>query len=458
VRRALALAALLAASPLAAQGTADSIHTKVQRTRLDSVAAQLSLNCASSTASAGLCAQRARLDSARTLEVFVTPGIVILPGQSIQAAVNAAPTNTTFILKTGTHAAQSVTPKNGDKFRGEVGTVMDGMGSTQFAFRGYNGSAWVNDVQIRNMRITGYVPPAQNAPIWGGNDIQNGTERWVLDSLDVSYNGNIGIRIGNHMQVLRTNTHHNGTMGIGGVAIGAVVDNIESAYNNNGCVNPPDFESGGSKFVLTDSLIVRNSFWHHNCGPGLWLDISNVHWLLEGNRTEYNVREGIAIEISFAGIIRNNAVRRNGWPTDPYRQNGWLWDAGIAMQASEGVEVYGNTLVENFNGIVIVQQTRNASTGDIYAPSGGYIARNNFIHDNVVYQRTLAPGGDGSVSGAATDIVGNTAFFTSQNNRWVNNTYYLGTTNTRPFAWQFGYRTAAEWRAYGQDVSGTFLP
>jgi hypothetical protein len=92
----------------------------------------------------------------------------------------------------------------------------------------------------------------------------------------------------------------------------------------------------------------------------------------------------------------------------------------------------------------------------VYAPTGGYLAQNVYVHDNTVYQRTPASGGNGGVSGAANDL-GDTATFLTRNNRWVNNTYYLG-TNARPFAWMNGVRTAAEWSAYKQDATGSFNP
>jgi hypothetical protein len=385
-------------------------------------------------------------------------GIAILPGQSIQSFVDANPTGTTFILKTGTHVRQTVVPKDSMTFVGEVGTIMDGQNVTQFAFKGYNGSRWINNVAIKNLAITNYAPPSQNGAIYGGDDTTNSTTAWTLDTIDVGYSGNLGVRIGNGMRVLNSKLHHCNTINIGGVGNGVLIDGVESSYGNPNLANDPGFESGGTKFVLTDSLIVRNSFFHHNGGVGLWLDISNANFILENNRVEDNVREGIVNEIGFAGIIRNNTVRRNGWPTDPYRANGWLWDAGIGIHASAGVEVYGNILDENFNGIVIIQQPRDVAHGDVYAPTGGYIAQNNYIHDNTIYQRTPAPGGDGGASGAATDIIGGDALFTSRNNRWVNNTYYLGTTNVRPFAWMNGFRTAAEWKAFGQDASGSFNP
>ena len=386
-------------------------------------------------------------------------GIAILPGESIQAKVDANPAGTTFILKAGTHVRQTVVPKDGNVFRGEPGTVLDGQNATQFAFRGHNGARWVNNVTVRNLAITKYAPPAQNGAIWGGDDNANATTGWTLDSVEVSYSTNLGVRIGNRMRVLRSNLHHNSSINIGGNGRAVLVDGTSSTFGNPGCAKDPGFESGGSKFVMTDSLIVRNSTFSNNCGVGLWLDIKNVNYQLYNNVIENNVREGLCIEVSFGGKVYNNQVNRNGWPTDPYRPNGWLWDAGIGIHASPDVEVYGNTLTENFQGIVIIQQPRNVSTGDSYAPSGGFIAQNIYVHDNIVYQRTFggANGGDGSVGAGAANDAGDTATFTSRNNRWANNTYYLG-TNTRPFAWMNGYRTAAEWRAYGQDVTGSFNP
>jgi len=53
--------------------------------------------------------------------------------------------------------------------------------------------------------------------------------------------------------------------------------------------------------------------------------------------------------------------------------------------------------------------------------------------------------------------VGSTAIFTSRNNRWVHNTYYLG-TNAAPFEFSNGTRSAAQWRGYGQDATGLFNP
>jgi len=378
----------------------------------------------------------------------------IRAGQSIQAAVDAHPAGTSFVLAAGTHVRQTVIPKNGDTFTGEAGTVMDGEGVTPYAFTGYNGSMWVNDVTIRRIAVTRYVPPAQMGAIRaGGHDRTQSTSGWVLDSLDVHHNANLGVRIGNHMRVLHSNLHHNGTLNIGGVAIGALVDGIESAYGNNGCSNDPGFEAGGSKFAGTDSLIVRNSFFHHNCGPGLWLDTDNINYVLENNRVEDNTREGIVSEISYKGVIRNNAVRRNGWRTDPFRAKGWGWDAGIGIHASSDVEVYGNTVEDNFNVIIAIQQNRGRGA---YGP---YLVQNLYVHDNRVKQNT--PEGRGLLNAAAGAVqdVGDNAIFTSRNNRFRKNTYYLlpaARCNSQEFQWYNAGKSDAQWKSVGNDISGTF--
>ena len=62
--------------------------------------------------------------------------IAIAPGENIQAKVDANPAGTTFLLKEGTHVRQSVVPKDGNVFRGERGTVLDGQNVTAFAFKG----------------------------------------------------------------------------------------------------------------------------------------------------------------------------------------------------------------------------------------------------------------------------------------------------------------------------------
>ena len=282
----------------------------------------------------------------------------ILPGQSIQAAVNANGAGTTYLIKAGRHSRQSVLPKSGDAFRCEPGAILDGENLTAHAFTRSGGDP--DNVRIVGCVIERYAPPAQmGAILAGGHAASDGTSGWIVDSTEVRNNANLGIRLGARMKVRWSYVHHNGQLGIGGTGDDILIEGNEIAYNNPSNLGDLNFEAGGTKFVLTNRLVVRNNFVHHNTGPGLWTDIDNDATLFEGNLVEDNLREGIVTEISYSAIIRNNTVRRNGLGDS--RSAAWLWGAGIGIHASggTGIEIYGNVLEGNAHGIALIQQNRS---------------------------------------------------------------------------------------------------
>ena len=170
----------------------------------------------------------------------------------------------------------------------------------------------------------------------------------------------------------------------------------------------------------------------------LWTDIENIRTLYEGNTSEDNLRMGIFHEISYDAVIRGNVVRRNGFGFLP-----WLWGAGILVAASPNVEITGNTVEGNADGIVGVQQNRGSG---MYGP---FYISNLWVHDNVVRQTA-------GQSGLAQDI-GDSSIFTGRNNRFERNTYQEACGN-RHWAWANAERTWIEWRAAGQDAAGSCTP
>jgi parallel beta-helix repeat protein len=347
--------------------------------------------------------------------------------------VDQHPTGTTFYLKAGRYARQSITPKTGNVFIGEPGAVLDGQGATTYAFQGT-----ASNVKIQQLIIENYNPPAQMGAVKAGDhSASDGTRGWVVADCEIRYNATGGIRIGHGMQVLRNKVHHNGQEGIVGIGDNVLVEGNEIAFNNYEDKFNPGWEAGGTKFVKTDGLIVRNNYVHDNHGPGLWTDIDNINTLYEGNRVENNTMMGIFHEISYKATIRNNTVRGNG-----FGMNQWLYGAGIMVSASQDVEVYGNTVEGNANGITAVQQARGSGS------YGEYLVRNVYVHDNRVTMRS-------GRSGIAQDV-GDNAVFTSRNNRFAHNTYTLG-TNSRPFEWMNAQITESQWKSYGQDAVGSFL-
>ena len=443
-------------------------------------------------------------------------GTPISPGQSIQAAVDAAPGGTSFVLKAGVHRMQTIRPKDGDKFTGESGTILSGARLLTTFTR--SGAYWVAGGQTQQGQIHGDCQPGYprcsypeqlyiddqlqlhvaslagvTAGTWyfdygadqiylgsdptghrvetsvttdafeaTGNNVTisglivekfanlaqfgaiqtDGASGWIITNNEVRWNHGLGIRVSSGAQVTGNNVHHNGQMGIGGGGTDVLVENNQIYYNNAAGFDY-GWEGGGTKFAGTTRLKLRNNVVHHNNGPGLWLDIDNIDFLIEGNTTEDNyatlaaAAPGIMIEISYGGVIRNNASRRNGSGF-----SGWLWSAGILVAASggSGLEIVGNTVEDNEHGITLIQQNRGSGA---YGP---YLVQNVYVHDNIIRM----PKG---MTGGAQDA-GDNSVFSGRNNRFVHNTYYLA--GGGHFAWMNGERSDTEWRGYGMDTTGTF--
>jgi hypothetical protein len=65
--------------------------------------------------------------SSAVVTISGSPVVTIMPGQNIQSVVNSYPAGTTFLLKAGVHRNQTITPRTGDSFVGEMS------GSTRLA-------------------------------------------------------------------------------------------------------------------------------------------------------------------------------------------------------------------------------------------------------------------------------------------------------------------------------------
>jgi NPCBM/NEW2 domain/Right handed beta helix region len=436
-------------------------------------------------------------------------GTAIYPGEDIQEQVNASPAGTTFVLKAGYHRMQTISPKEGNVFSGEVGAIVSGAslltnfgrsgsyfvatGQTQqgvvhgYCEDGYPGCQYPEELFIDDQRLihvdslaavapgkwffdyaadaiyfsddpaghrvetsvttSAFLPTANNVTLsnlivekyanlaqYGPINAEN-TRGWVLSGNEVRLNHGGGIRIGHTARLIKNNVHHNGQMGIGGIGDDVLVEDNEIAYNNGAHFNCM-WECGGTKFVLTKRLVVRKNFIHHNDGPGLWTDIDNIDTLFEENRVEDNGWMGIVHEISFAAIIRNNTVLRNGFAFP-----GWAWGAGILVAASPNVEIYGNVVDNNADGITVVQQARGEDS------LGPHETANVWVHDNTI---TMPQGWTGMVQD-----IGDDSYFTSRNNRFDRNIYHFP-DGAAAFVWMDGERNESQWRAYGLDVNGTF--
>ncbi len=345
------------------------------------------------------------------------------PGTDIGDLAKDSPKGTVFMIH-GTHYNQTIKPRDGQQFIGADDAVLDGKGRTDYAF---DGSA--DDVVIRNLEIRNYDSNKQRGAI----DADGGD--WTVEGCDIHHNAAVGVRLSSGTPTVRFNRiHHNYQLGINVPhSVNGLIEGNEISYNNFEQDYNWGWEAGGSKFWSTTNLTVRGNWSHHNHGPGLWTDHDNIGLIYENNLIEDNFANGIFHEIGYDAIIRNNTIRRNGFGHDA-----WLWGAGIVIASSQNVEVYGNLVEDNYNGITMTQQNRGSGE---YGP---YVARNNYVHDNVII--------DSGLTGAAEDIAGNKIY--DDNNRFENNDYY----GDVGWSWRAHTHSFSEWQDFGHDDTGSYTP
>jgi parallel beta-helix repeat protein len=285
-------------------------------------------------------------------------------------------------------------------------------------------------VTVRGFRIQDFASPAQHGAI------DTTAPGWVIAHNTVQVNHGAGITSGGHVRIVRNRVLRNGEEGIAGVGHHTLVAHNVVAHNNNDQFDA-GWEAGGCKWAVTNGLMVRDNVVHDNNGPGLWTDIDSVGTTYQGNRVYNNADAGIFHEISGTAVIKDNVVTGNG-----FGKPEWLWGSGILLAASHDVEVSGNTLFHNAEGIGLVQQDRGNSSVD-GAPR---VLHNIAIRDNVVHL-------DRGNAGVVEDN-GDEALFADNTISWTDDEWY-GAHGKR-FEWNDTEITAAGWRRSGHDVHGMF--
>jgi parallel beta-helix repeat protein len=233
--------------------------------------------------------------------------------------------------------------------------------------------------------------------------------------------------------------------GMQGTGEGPLVEGNEISFNNTAgyhTANGGCWAAGGTKFAYSKHLLVRRNYVHDNYCVGLWTDIDNINTIYEENRIENNYAQGIFVEISYAGVIRNNTIKGN-------------MGVGILFNSSSDQDVYGNTLEGNGVGtpdngvtvhpanrgdIVIIQQDRGSGR------YGERLSKNIFVHGNTI---TIAAGVTG-----ATRAQGNSSVFT-QNVRFQDNHYIVPDLAGSWWVWQKGPCNWSDWKSLGHDTAGT---
>jgi Right handed beta helix region len=323
-------------------------------------------------------------------------------GDVAQRVVDAHPAGTTYLIKAGTHLRNfSVQPRSGDTFCGEPGAVLDGGRSLKSAFYGGASGVTLDSVTVRD-----YASGRQGAAIHP----ETHASGWVVRNVSALHNGWAGLQGADGMRILGGHYNDNDQLGIGGnAATGILLDGLDRdpttfdgpELARNHCLHEAcDWESGGMKWDV-GQVTIRNAHVHDNDYRGLWADINARNAVIEHNLVEDNLAEGIFYEISRDAVIRYNRVYGNG-----LRGAGWYWDGGITVASSSNVEIYGNHLSGNYNGITGTQQDRPDSTPPAHLLAGLH------VHDNLICATAGGEHHTGVVADNGANLAGRDISFT----------------------------------------------
>jgi len=397
----------------------------------------------------------------------------VTPATNVQAVVNNAPSGTTFCFAPGTYTDVSrLSPKSGDVFDGDnQKAILDGGGTLFHAFgatesdpgSGQPEIAAAN-VTVRGFVIQHYNPPQQTAAIEASE-----APGWIIENNSIVHNAEMGVATGNDVRVLDNTINYNGREAFGAQGTGGLYRGNEMGWNNNP-YNPNlpggsgGFEAGGGKCWATTHLTLSDNYVHDNGGNGIWCDTNNIYTTIDHNTVVNNWGAGIYLEISYDASITDNTVEHNGMPSSPGggQRLGYLWDAGIqlrgsgALSASSPLIISGNNVIDNYNGITLLQSPNGAYGACNTDPvtHGPCLVQNVLVEHNTI---SMTQGATGAVQDGAGDGI-----FTTQNNHFVANVYIVNASCCTDgysygwLAWADDWRTWAQWQGEGNDLAGSF--
>ena len=257
---------------------------------------------------ARICGNKAHLDGPSSPP---DGAVVIQPGTNVSDVTNNHGAGTVFWLSPGTHTTgpdqyDNITPKQGNKYIGAPGAVLDGKGVNAYAFTGQE-----TGVRIAYLTIKNFVAPNQEGVV--NHDQANG---WIIEHNTIADNSGAAL-MGGARQVLAYNCiARNGQYGLNYFQTGDGIEDVivhhnEIVRNNTDRVDPDCGCSGGAKFWAVNGAEITDNWVHDNYGVGLWADTDNRDFRIEGNLIQNNDDVGLFYEISYNALIRNNAFREN---------------------------------------------------------------------------------------------------------------------------------------------------
>ncbi|MFJ5097180.1 right-handed parallel beta-helix repeat-containing protein [Streptomyces sp. NPDC088557] len=313
--------------------------------------------------------------------VSVDPAVV----GDLAAKTASSPAGSTFWLRPGTHRLDGdryaqVVPKEGNRYLGAPGAVLDGGKVNQYAFGGT-----ARGVTLSHLTVQRFVAPNNEGVV--NHDMADG---WVIEHTTIQHNSGAGLMAGARQRLTGSCLRANGQYGMNAYKTGDSIRGLVVEGNEVVGNNTDDWErrepgcgcSGGIKFWAVDGADVRGNWVHDNRGAGLWADNNNNDFRIEDNVIEANDGAALVYETSYNAVIRNNTIRRNNWVEGRASADGgddfpyatvYVSESGGEPRVparTDKIEIYRNVLEDNWNGITLWENAdrfcnspANTSTG-----------------------------------------------------------------------------------------------
>ncbi|GAB3927690.1 right-handed parallel beta-helix repeat-containing protein [Kribbella albertanoniae] len=313
-----------------------------------------------------------------------TGAVPVSTTQNLQDLTAQHPAGTTFYLAAGTHRLAGgeflqVIPKEGNRYVGAPGAILDGGKQNRYAFTGYAPNVMISHLTIQNFG----APKGNNDE---GVVNHNSATGWTIEGNTIKNNAGAGLMIGSRNVVRGNCLRDNGQYGFNAYNPNAV-NGITVERNEITGNNTDDWENlrpacgctGGGKFWTVTGAAVRGNWIHDNHGPGLWADTNNAGFTVEDNYISGNYAEGLIYETSYNALIRRNSFIRNGLGKGPENEGFpapalYISESGadkrVPGQYGQILEVTGNVFTDNWSGVILWENAdrfagspANTSTG-----------------------------------------------------------------------------------------------
>src|SRR4249920_810624 len=268
----------------------------------------------------------------------------------------------------------------------------------------------------------------------GGVEMRGTAHSWTVDDVAVTAVHDTGVKLLDGSLLQGGSISWSGRYGLSAHGAGVTVDGVDVSHSDaahyrdsvtGGCV-----AAGGSKFVRTVGLVLRNSVFHDNLCNGIWLDVDTYDSTVENNTSVRNEKDGIRVEVSHRMAISGNTVADNG---------GW----GIYLSNAPDADVHGNTVTNDGNGAIVLNWSGRTTPTTTH---GSYATSDTNVHDN-----TMDLTSPDQVVGIFDKTGGGYPYTAAANNRFHANHYVLPDAAWKCFHLG-GKMTWGAWRTAGMDT------